>query len=85
MMPEKIEVLLIENRHGTVICPCVDEATAEAVLLRYVTVHWDASYGPIPADPKEAVESYFDIHGPEESYVLSAEKVITAATAEGVF
>ncbi len=67
-------ILLIEHDSGVNTYVCADTDEARRRLLEYVHEWWSREIGnvPIPGDPDEAIETYFD-RIPGESYVIENE------------
>lgn len=74
----KITTLVIEHECGVNIYPCASPELADAYLYDYVKRWWAREYGdddPIPADPADAVEQYFE-ESDDEHYWFSTDAII---------
>jgi len=74
-MIDTVWVLTVEHNSGHDLSLHTTQAGARARLLDYVRTWWnlrvsgaDGTLTPIPADPDEAIDLYFDSDGTAEEY-----------------
>jgi len=86
-MIDTVWVLTVEHKHGHDTSVHSTPAGADARLLDYVQTWWDrrvfdddGNPMPIPADPDEAIEAYFDSDGTEhEAWFIEEHRINTPA------